>query len=127
MSKKRVYPQGSIVGHITGYTGMFSKIDIKNGKMISVPGLEIGKSGLEKFFDIELRGEFGRKRNEVTSKGHVIDSQIYEDSKPGNDLQFCNKEISIDEVVKYLLDIDLTSIEKINLVHRFFKTSDLHR
>ena len=32
MSKKRVYPQGSIVGHITGYTGMFSKIDIENRK-----------------------------------------------------------------------------------------------
>ena len=37
-------------------------------------------------------------------------------------LQFCNKEISIDEVVKYLIDIDLTSIEKVNLVIDFFKT-----
>ena len=87
MSKKRVYPQGSIVGHITGYTGMFSQIDIKNGELISVPGLQVGKSGLEKFFDVELRGVFGRKRNEVTSRGYIIDSQLYEESKPGKDLQ----------------------------------------
>ena len=114
MSKKRVYPQGSIVGHITGYTGMFSKIDIKNGKMILVPGLEIGKSGLEKFFDIQLRGEFGRKRNEVTSKGHVIDSQIYEDSKPGNDLQV-SLDMSLQAYAIKRLEqgnYNLTSIEK---------------
>ena len=87
MSKKRVYPQGSIVGHITGYTGLFSKIDIENGKLISVPGLDVGKRGLEKYFDVPLRGIFGRKRNEVTSKGYVVDSQIYEESKPGKDIK----------------------------------------
>ena len=52
-----------------------------------MPGLNIGKRGLEKFFDTELRGKFGRKRNEVTSKGHIIDSQIYESTKPGKDKQ----------------------------------------
>ena len=54
MSKKRVYPQGIIAGHITGYTGMFSKLDKTNGNIISVPGLEVGKRGLEKFFDTRV-------------------------------------------------------------------------
>ena len=87
MSKKRIYPQGRIVGHITGYTGIYSKINLKNGELISIPGLDVGKRGLEKFFDIQLRGVFGRKRNEVTSKGYIIDSKIYEESKSGKDLQ----------------------------------------
>ena len=87
MSKKRVYPQGIIAGHITGYTGMFSKLDKVNGNIVSVPGLDVGKRGLEKFFDTELRGEFGRKRNEVTSKGYIIDSKIYEATKSGKDIQ----------------------------------------
>ena len=86
MSKKRVYPQGIIAGHLTGYTGIFSKLDKINGKILSVPGLDVGKRGLEKFFDTELRGKFGRKRNEVTSKGHIIDSQIYEKTKSGKDI-----------------------------------------
>ena len=87
MSKKRVYPQGIIAGHITGYIGTFSKSDNKNKNFISFPGLNIGKRGLEKFFDTELRGSFGRKRNEVTSKGHIIDYHIYEKTKPGKDIQ----------------------------------------
>ena len=123
MSKKRVYPQGSIVGHITGYTGIFSKIDVQNGKVISVPGLDIGKRGLEKFFDIELRGEFGRKRNEVTSKGHIIDSQIYEDSKPGKDLHV-SLDMSLQAyAIKRLEqgDFKLTSIEKKSIKSQILK------
>ena len=87
MSKNRIYPQGNIVAHIIGYTGIFSKTDVKNGNVISVPGLDIGKRGLEKYFDLQLRGMFGRKRNEVTSKGYIIDSQIHETTISGKDLQ----------------------------------------
>ena len=123
MSKKRVYPQGSIVGHITGYTGVFSKIDIKNGKTIAVPGLDIGKRGLEKFFDIELRGEFGRKRNEVTSKGHIVDSQIYEATKPGKDLQV-SLDMSLQSYAIRRLEqgnYNLASIEKKVIKSQIFK------
>ena len=123
MSKKRVYPQGSIVGHITGYTGMFSKIDVQNGKVISIPGLNIGKRGLEKFFDIDLRGEFGRKRNEVTSKGHIIDSQIYEESKPGKDLQV-SLDMSLQAYAIKRLEqgnYNLTSIEKKSIKSQILK------
>ena len=84
MSKRRVYPQGIIAGHITGYTGPYSNKNIEN---TSLNEIDVGKRGLEKFFDAQLRGEFGRKRNEVTSKGHIIDSQIYENTKPGQDIQ----------------------------------------
>ena len=84
MSKRRVYPQGIIAGHITGYTGPYSDKNIQNS---SLNEIEVGKRGIEKYFDVQLRGEFGRKRNEVTSKGHVIDSQIYENTKPGLDVQ----------------------------------------
>ena len=123
MSKKRVYPQGSIAGHITGYTGMFSKIDVQNGKVISIPGLNIGKRGLEKFFDIDLRGEFGRKRNEVTSKGHIIDSQIYEESKPGKDLQV-SLDMSLQAYAIKRLEqgnYNLTSIEKKSIKSQILK------
>ena len=83
MSKRRVYPQGIIAGHITGYTGPYSK----NIEDNSLREIDVGRRGLEKYFDTQLRGEFGRKRNEVTSKGYVIDSQIYESTKPGLDIQ----------------------------------------
>ena len=49
MTKKRVYPQGIIAGHITGYTGVYSKGDITNSTQSYSPWIEIGKTGLEKF------------------------------------------------------------------------------
>ncbi len=87
MTKKRVYPQGVIAGHITGYTGSYSEEDSVTKMKQFSSLLEVGKAGLEKYFDSELRGKFGRKRNEVTSRGHVIASQIYEDTTSGNDIQ----------------------------------------
>ena len=85
MTKKRVYPQGIIAGHITGYVGPYSK---KGSKIKpNTSWFEVGKTGLEEFFEKDLRGKFGRKRNEVTSKGHIIASQIYENTISGKDIQ----------------------------------------
>ena len=85
MTKKRVYPQGIIAGHITGYVGPYSK----KGSEIkpNTSWFEVGKTGLEEFFENDLRGKFGRKRDEVTSKGHIIASQIYENTISGKDIQ----------------------------------------
>ena len=87
LTKKRVYPQGIIAGHITGYVGPYSEKDSKIKITPNAYWLEVGKTGLEQFFDKELRGKFGRKRNEVTSKGHVIASQIYENTISGKDIK----------------------------------------
>ena len=87
MTKKRVYPQGIFAGHITGYIGPYSNKDSPSKINFNTSLLEVGKTGLEKSFDIDLRGKFGRKRNEVTSKGHIIASQIYENTISGNDIQ----------------------------------------
>ena len=86
MSKRRIYPQGNIVGHITGYIGEISNKD-NNYNHIKISGIKVGKRGLEKFFENELTGKYGRKRNEVTAKGFVIASHVYEKTKPGKDIQ----------------------------------------
>ena len=92
MSKKRVYPQGGITSHIVGYIGKFTNKDVKKNKNYqNLPGLYIGKTGLENFFDNKLRGSFGRKREEVTATGTVINSNLYENPIPGENLK-----ISID-------------------------------
>ena len=60
MTKKRVYPQGTITSHLIGYTGKLTEKDLKKNKnLINFSNLRIGKYGLEKFFDNKLRGEFG--------------------------------------------------------------------
>ncbi len=92
MTKKRVYPQGAITGHLIGYTGKLTEKDLqKNKNLINFSNLRIGKYGLEKFFDKKLRGEFGRRRQEVNARGKIITSNLYEKPNPGKNLN-----ISID-------------------------------
>ena len=87
MSKRRIYPQGNIVGHITGYIGEISNKKINNQNDTKMTGIKVGRRGIEKYFENELNGEFGRKRNEVTSKGFVIASHVYEKTIPGKNIQ----------------------------------------
>ena len=87
MTKKRVYPQGAITGHLIGYTGKLTEKDLKKNKnLINFSNLRIGKYGLEKFFDNKLRGEFGRRREEVNARGKIITSHLYERPNPGKSL-----------------------------------------
>ena len=87
MTKKRVYPQGTITSHLIGYTGKLTEQDLKKNKnLINFSNLRIGKYGLEKFFDNKLRGEFGRRREEVNARGKIITSNLYEKPNPGKNL-----------------------------------------
>ncbi len=87
MTKKRVYPQGAITSHLIGYTGKLTENDLKRNKnLINFSNLRIGKYGLEKFFDNQLRGEFGRRREEVNARGKIITSNLYENPNPGKSL-----------------------------------------
>ena len=87
MTKKRVYPQGAITSHLIGYTGKLTEKDLeKNKNLINFSNLQVGKYGLEKFFDNKLRGEFGRIREEVNARGKIITSHLYEKPNPGKNL-----------------------------------------
>jgi len=99
-------------------------LDKLDSKVVAVPGLDVGKRGLEKFFDTELRGKFGRKRNEVTSRGHVIDSQIYEQTSSGEDIQV-SLDMSLQAFAMQRLEMgnyNLTSIQNklinLRLIHK---------
>ena len=107
MTKKRVYPQGTITSHLIGYTGKLTEQDLKrNKKLINFSNLRIGKYGLEKFFDNKLRGEFGRRREEVNARGKIITSNLYEKPNPGKNLN-----LSIDLNVQ---SYALTRLQNIN-------------
>jgi penicillin-binding protein 2 len=71
----RYYPAGSAVGQLVGYVGAASATEYeKEGKnpLLLVPGVKIGKEGLEKTLESNLRGEPGGQRVEVTARGKLI-------------------------------------------------------
>ncbi|MBI1405185.1 MAG: penicillin-binding protein 2 [Caulobacter sp.] len=80
MAEVRVYPFGGAFAHVIGYVAKVNDRDIKasraEGKspdpLLYNPGFRIGRQGVEKAFDLELRGKPGGKKVEVDAQGRVV-------------------------------------------------------
>lgn len=68
----RTYPQGIYTAHFLGYVGAVSEKEAKKDPLLSVPGFKVGKSGLEKFFEQDLRGKGGNIKLEVNAYGRIM-------------------------------------------------------
>jgi len=70
----RHYPFADATAHIIGYVGAVSEQDQQNEKdpLLKLPGLEVGKSGLEKTLDPYLRGKPGSSEMEVNVVGREV-------------------------------------------------------
>ncbi|MBV7259933.1 penicillin-binding protein 2 [Erythrobacter crassostrea] len=70
----RFYPTASTVGHLIGYVGPASAEEYEEDRspILITPGYKIGKDGLEKQFEQDLRGTPGARRVEVTAAGRII-------------------------------------------------------
>jgi penicillin-binding protein 2 len=74
VSVARTYPDNSSA-HILGYVSQISAKDLKTKKYlkaISVPGMAVGKTGLERKLDQEIIGKVGFQRYEVNAFGKRI-------------------------------------------------------
>jgi len=77
MGELRVYPFGGAFAHVIGYVAKVNASDITrtgpNSEPILLnPGFRIGKQGVEKAFDVALRGKPGAEKVEVDVKGRVV-------------------------------------------------------
>jgi penicillin-binding protein 2 len=81
----RFYPLGAAVGHLTGYVGAASVDQYKKDKdpLLITPGFKLGKDGIEKSLEDELRGVPGAKRVEVTAHGRLVKELATRDDSPG--------------------------------------------
>jgi len=90
ISVSRNYPYDDNYTHILGYVSEASKEDIlrnENIKKHHVPGLKIGKTGLEKSFEDQLIGTNGIERYEVNAYGKRIKQIDYEEGKKGKKIK----------------------------------------
>ena len=97
VNEARVYPFGGAFAHSVGYVAKVSDRDIqkikeKTGKepdrIFLHPGFRIGKMGVEKALDEELRGKAGAQKAEVTAEGRVIriNHAASQEPTPGKDV-----------------------------------------
>jgi penicillin-binding protein 2 len=71
----RSYPAGSAVGQLVGYVGAASAAEYEKenkNPLLLIPGVKIGKEGLEQTMESTLRGQPGGQRVEVTARGRVV-------------------------------------------------------
>ena len=85
----RYYPAGAAVAHLTGYVGAASAEQYKAAKdpLLVTPGFKIGKDGLEKALEAELRGSPGAKRVEVTAHGKIVRELATRADTPGTPMR----------------------------------------
>ncbi len=82
----RIYPQGPALAHVVGYVAPPSEADLGNEPMLALPGIRIGRSGMEKAHDTGLRGRAGAVQMEVNAVGRVIRELDRQEGTPGQDL-----------------------------------------
>jgi len=90
LSVSRNYPFNENYTHVLGYVSEASEKDILNNEIIKntfVPGLKVGKTGLEKTFENELIGTNGVERYEVNAYGKRISQVDHADGLNGKTIQ----------------------------------------
>lgn len=85
MGEVRVYPHGGAFAHVIGYVAKVNREDLTetgpNSEPILLhPGFRIGRQGVEKAFDLDLRGRTGARKVEVDARGREVRND------PGGDI-----------------------------------------
>jgi penicillin-binding protein 2 len=68
----RLYPLASQLAHVVGYVAPPNDADVADDPLLALPGLRIGRAGMEKYHDLALRGRAGAVQLEVNAVGRVI-------------------------------------------------------
>ncbi len=90
ISISRNYPFSSNFTHVIGYVSQANQEDIEKNESIKenfVPGLKIGKIGLEKSFESQLIGSNDIERYEVNAYGRRISQLEFQKGEKGKSLR----------------------------------------
>lgn len=82
----RRYPFGAAMAQPLGYVGSVSERELTGDPLLELPGFRIGKIGLERQYDLDLRGSAGTSQVEVNAVGRVIRELSRDEGRPGNEL-----------------------------------------
>ncbi|WP_111977699.1 penicillin-binding protein 2 [Algibacillus agarilyticus] len=104
---KRDYPYADLLTHALGYV---AKINPKDAARIEADGLDanyaatrdIGKLGLEKYYQNLLHGDIGYRKVEVNSRGRVLREMESQAPTPGNNLHL-HLDIELQKVAQQQL------------------------
>ncbi|MCI1796509.1 MAG: penicillin-binding protein 2, partial [Acetobacter lovaniensis] len=83
---RRVYPEGELLAHIIGYVAPPNESDVAHSTLLALPGMRVGRAGIEQNQDEKLRGTAGSVEMEVNAVGRVISELNREEGVPGEEI-----------------------------------------
>ncbi|OYZ16440.1 MAG: penicillin-binding protein 2 [Sphingomonadales bacterium 28-64-96] len=88
-SFSRFYPEADHFAHLVGYVGAPTPEQYREQKnpLLIYPGFRIGKDGIERFADKQLRGLAGSSRVEMTARGELVRELGTNADTPGDTLR----------------------------------------
>ncbi|AAU04021.1 penicillin-binding protein 2 [Rickettsia typhi] len=99
----RFYPFSSTTSHLIGYLGQINEQEKQELNIRSLSDFNIGKSGIEKYYDNKLRGEFGYKKVEVNAYGKQVRTISETPTQSGADMHL-NIDASLQKKIQQYLN-----------------------
>ena len=87
VGQSRDYPYGALTAHVLGYVAAVNEEEANGDRLLLLPGFRIGKNGVEKTFDLSLRGKGGSSQVEVNAFGRMIRELSRQEGQPGAELR----------------------------------------
>ena len=84
VGEQRIYHYGEDTAHLIGYVGAKTRADLREYGNISADA--VGRTGIEKLYEVELRGKAGLRRLEVNAFGRTVRELASDNSRPGRDI-----------------------------------------
>lgn len=105
--QRRYYPYGSALTHVIGYVSKINDKDVerldKEGKLANYAATrDIGKLGIERFYEDQLHGKTGYEEVEVNNRGRVIRQLHEQPPQAGKDI-YLTLDLSLQRYIEQLL------------------------
>ncbi len=109
----REYPYGITACHVIGYDGPATKEEIESSEKAYSTGDFIGKDGVEKYYDRQLRGRKGAAKVRVNAMGQLVDLADTVYPEPGGTL-YLTIDTKIQKAAEKAITDAAEEIERIN-------------
>src|SRR5262249_11894326 len=96
------------LAHVLGYVAPPSEADMDGDPLMALPGIKVGRAGIEKFHDLALRGRPGVAHLEVNAVGRVIRELDRSDGVNGDDIVL-SFDLGLQQAVQNRLGDDAAS------------------
>ncbi len=83
----RHYPEGEHLAHVVGYVAPPAERDMDGDPLLELPGIRVGRAGIERAHDRILRGRAGAVQMEVNAVGRIIRELDRREGVQGEDVQ----------------------------------------